>query len=113
MHLRKGDTVVVLSGRSNEKGGDRGKSGEVTKVLLKDGKAIVSGVNIRTRHQKPSMANPQGGRIQSEYPIDASRLMVVCPACSKPTRVKIVKVENKNVRACRRCNEHLPEKKES
>jgi large subunit ribosomal protein L24 len=112
MHLKKGDTVVVLSGRSQDQGGDRGKTGEVTKVLPKEGKAIVQGVNVRTRHSKPSMTNPQGGRIQSEMPVEASRLMVVCPACSKPTRVKKVQVEGRNTRACRRCNEQLPETKE-
>lgn len=113
MHLKKGDTVVVLSGRSKDQGGDRGKTGEVTKVLPKEGKAIVAGINVRTRHQKPSMANPQGGRVTMEMPVDASRLMVVCPACSKPTRVKKVLVEGKNARACRRCNEQIPDKKEA
>ncbi len=112
MHLKKGDTVVVLSGRSKDQGGDRGKTGEVTKVLPKEGKAIVQGINVRTRHTKPSMANPQGGRIQSEMPVDTSKLMVVCPACSKPTRIKKVQVEGKNARACKRCNEQIPDKKE-
>ena len=103
MHLKKGDTVMVLSGREQ----DRGKTGEVERVLVKEGKAIVSGVNIKVRHSKPSMANPQGGRIERPAPLAVSKLMVVCPACNKPTRIKHVRVEDHNVRACKKCGEQI------
>ena len=112
MHLKKGDTVVVLSGRSESDGGNRGKTGEVTKVLPREGKAIVSGINVKTRHMKPSMANPQGGRIEREAPLPTSKLMVVCPACSKPTRIKHVQVEDHNVRACKKCGEQIEKVKD-
>ena len=103
MHLKKGDTVMVLSGREQ----DRGKTGEVERVLIKEGKAIVSGINVKTRHTKPSMANPQGGRIERSAPLPASKLMVVCPACSKPTRIKHAVVEGRNVRACKKCGQQI------
>lgn len=111
MHFKKGDSVLLLSGRSQSQGGDRGKVGVVTKVLLKEGKATVTGINIRTRHTKPSMANPQGGRIERELPVAANRLMMVCPACNKPTRPKRILFEGHNVRACRRCAEQIPDPK--
>lgn len=106
MHLKKGDTVVVLSGREE----DRGKTGEVTRVLPKEGKAIVAGINIRVRHLKPSMTNPQGGRIEREASLPVSKLMVVCPSCEKPSRLKHVLVEDKQVRACKRCGQQILDK---
>ncbi len=103
MHLKKGDTVMVLSGKEQ----DRGKTGEVERVLIKEGKAIVTGINVKVRHTKPSMANPQGGRIERSAPLAASKLMVVCPACQKPTRIKHVMVEGRSVRACKKCGEQI------
>lgn len=81
--IKKGDTVMVISGK------DKGKTGEVSMVLPKENAAVVKGINVVTRHVKPSMANPQGGRIQQEKPIDMSKLMPVDPATGKPTRVGV------------------------
>lgn len=81
--IKKGDTVMVISGK------DKGKTGEVSMVLPKDNAAVVKGLNVVTRHLKPSMANPQGGRIQLEKPIDMSKLMPVDPSSGKPTRVGV------------------------
>lgn len=81
--IKKGDTVMVISGK------DKGKTGEVSLVLPKDNAAVVKGLNVVTRHLKPSMANPQGGRIQLEKPIDMSKLMPVDPSNGKPTRVAV------------------------
>ncbi|MBI6547137.1 MAG: 50S ribosomal protein L24 [Cyanobacteria bacterium NC_groundwater_1444_Ag_S-0.65um_54_12] len=106
MHLKKGDTVVVISGRKE----DRGKTGEVTRTFPKEGKAIVAGINNKVRHTKPSMANPQGGRIEREAPLPVAKLMVVCQACNKPSRLKAMFVDNKKFRACKRCGEQIPEK---
>lgn len=101
-HVKKGDTVVVLSGK------DRGKSGEVLRVMPKDSEAIVKGINVITRHLKPSMNNPQGGRIQKEAPIDTSKLMVQCPSCQKPTRLAHIRtMEGRGVRVCKKCQEQL------
>lgn len=101
-HLKKGDTVMVIAGK------DKGKTGEVTEVLPADHLAKVAGVNVITRHMKPSMANPQGGKVQLEKPLPTSKLMVVCPACTKPSRFKIVTLaDGQRLRACKRCNEQL------
>ena len=78
--LRKGDRVVVLTGR------DRGKEGEITQVMPKEGRAVVSGVNMAIRHTRQS-AKSQGGRIPMELPIDLSNLALVDPKEGGPTRV--------------------------
>lgn len=80
--IKKGDTVVILSGK------DKGKTGEVTKSLPKDGKVVVAGVNIITRHKKPSQTNPQGGLERSEAPLYASKVAIADPKTGKPTRVR-------------------------
>jgi len=90
--IKKGDTVVVLSGR------DKGKTGEVTRAMPKDGKLIVQGVNIATRHKKPSQANPQGGLEKLEAPMHASKVALADPATGKPTRVRFEVRDGKKVR---------------
>jgi large subunit ribosomal protein L24 len=79
-HIRKGDTVMVLSGN------DRGASGEVLRILPKHDRVVVQGVNIRAKHLKPTQSNPQGGIVRREMPIHISN---VSPAVDgKPTRVR-------------------------
>ena len=78
--IKKGDRVVVLSGK------DKGKTGDVTKAFPKDGKVIVSGVNVATRHRKPTQANPQGGLERREAPMHISKVAHVVDG--KPTRVR-------------------------
>jgi large subunit ribosomal protein L24 len=79
-HIRKGDMVRVIAGN------DRGATGEVLRLILDEDRVVVQGVNIRTRHLKPSAANPQGGRVRREMPIHMSNVMPV--ADGKPTRVR-------------------------
>ena len=86
--IKKGDTVVVISGSQ------KGTTGEVLRVNAKDNTAIVQGVNVQTKHNKPSMANPQGGIIKKEAPVDMSKLQPVDPKTSKGTRVKIKTLDN-------------------
>lgn len=100
--IKKGDTVMVVAGK------DKGKTGEVTRVTPDDNTAVVAGVNVVTRHTRPSMANPQGGRIQKEAPIDMSKLMPVDPASGKPTRVGVaVLKDGKRVRVAKASGEQL------
>ena len=79
--IRKGDTVVVITGS------DKGKRGEVLSVLPKDGRAVVQGVNIAKKHTKPSATNQQGGIVSQEATIHLSNLALVDPQTNKPTRV--------------------------
>ncbi|MDU8946287.1 50S ribosomal protein L24 [Ovoidimarina sediminis] len=88
--LKKGDKVVVLAGR------DKGKEGEITQVMPKDGKAIVDGINIAIRHTRQTQAS-QGGRIPKAMPIDLSNLALV-DSNGKPTRVGFRMEEGKKVR---------------
>lgn len=81
MKIHKGDTVVVLRGR------DEGVRGKVIAVQPSTGRVLVEGVNKVYKHVRPSQRNPQGGRLHKEMPIDASKLMVICPKTGKPTRV--------------------------
>ncbi|MCI6161729.1 MAG: 50S ribosomal protein L24 [Prevotella sp.] len=90
LHIRKNDTVYVLSGE------DKGKTGKVLKVLVAKERAIVEGVNIVSKSAKPSAKNPQGGIIKQEAPIHISNLSLIDPKSGKPTRIS-VKKDGKNV----------------
>jgi large subunit ribosomal protein L24 len=81
LHIRKGDTVKVLAGD------DKGKTGRVLRVLPEQRKAIVEGINMITKHEKPSAGKPEGGIKRTEAPVHISNLMLIDPASGKPTRV--------------------------
>lgn len=100
--IRKGDTVEIISGKLEEKG----KRGEVIKVLPEKKRVVVQGVNIHTKHQKQVQTqgrtvNP--GRLKFEAPMDISNVMVVCPKCNKATRVGIQHNEDGTHRVCKHC----------
>ena len=97
--IRKGDTVVVLSGR------DKGKTGDVLRAMPKDGKVVVSGVNIITRHRKASQANPQGGLERTEAPLHVSKVAIEDPKDGKPSRVRFEIRDGKKVRVATRSGE--------
>ena len=80
--IKKGDSVVVLSGK------DKGRTGTVQAVMPKDGKVIVEGVNVAARHRKPTQANPQGGIDRREAPMHISKVALADPKDGKPTRVR-------------------------
>jgi large subunit ribosomal protein L24 len=98
--IRKGDTVVVLSGK------DKGKTGEVTMSMPKDGKVIVSGVNVATRHRKPSQANPQGGIDRSPAPMAISKV-AIAGKDGKPTRVRFEEKDGRKVRVAVKTGETI------
>lgn len=89
--IKKGDQVIVLSGK------DKGKTGEVTRAMPKDGKVIVAGVNIAVRHTKPSQGDPQGGLKRAEAPLHASKVAHVTKD-GKATRVRFEERDGKKVR---------------
>ncbi len=90
--IKKGDNVVILAGK------DKGKTGEVSKVMPKDGKVIVAGMNIATRHRKPSQENPQGGIDKIEAAMDISNVAIADPKDGKATRVRFEEKDGKKVR---------------
>ncbi|MDK1027890.1 MAG: 50S ribosomal protein L24 [Anaerolineae bacterium] len=101
--IRKGDTVEVISGRLE----DKGKQGEVIHVLPDEGRVVVQGINMRTKHQRQvqtragKQINP--GRIQFEGKLHISNVMLVCPKCGEPTRVKVMRDEEGAHRVCKNC----------
>jgi large subunit ribosomal protein L24 len=97
--IKKGDKVVVLSGK------DKGRTGEVAKVMPKEGKVIVSGVNVATRHKKPSQLNPQGGLERKEAPLHVSKVAIADPKTGKPTRVRFEIRGDKKVRVAAKSGE--------
>jgi large subunit ribosomal protein L24 len=90
--IKKGDSVVVLSGK------DKGRTGTVIKVLPKEGKVIVEGVNIVARHRKPSQQNPQGGIERFPAPMHMCKVALADPKTGKPTRVRFAIKDGKKVR---------------
>ena len=101
--IRKGDTVVVISGK------DAGKTGKVARVLPEVDRVVVEGVNLVKRHQKPTARNPSGGIIEREQAIHASKVMPVDPKTGKGTRVRFKTLESgKKIRIAVKSGEELP-----
>ncbi len=101
MNVKKGDTVVVLSGK------DKGKKGKVLGTVPSENKVVVEGINMVTCHIKPRKQGEEGGIVNREAALYASKVQVVCPKCSKGTRVAH-KIENgKKTRVCKHCGAEL------
>nr|WP_251231656.1 50S ribosomal protein L24 [Adlercreutzia aquisgranensis] len=102
MKIKKGDTVVVLTGK------DKGKQGEVKKSIPKAQRVVVEKVNMVKKAMRPTQANPQGGISSIEAPLHVSNVMLVCPECKQPTRVsKRVNEAGKKVRVCKKCGKDI------
>ena len=100
IHVKRGDTVVVISGK------DKGKKGEVLRVIPKKNRVVVKGIGMITKHVKPNAANRQGGIIHQEGAIHASNVMLYCTKCNKSTRIAHKLLEDgSKVRVCKHCNE--------
>jgi large subunit ribosomal protein L24 len=103
LKIKKGDTVRVLTGK------DRGKDGNVTRVLPSAGKVIVDGVNVAKKHQKATRATMQGGIIDKDMPIPVANVAILCPACGKATRVGYkIDGDGTKVRVCKKCGGEMP-----
>ncbi len=107
MGIKTGDTVIVISGV------DKGKRGRVIKAMPREGKVVVEGVNLRWKHQRFQRTRTlqvQSGRIQIPMPIPRSKVMLVCPHCDRPTRIrKVFTADGRKVRACKKCSELIDE----
>ena len=100
--IRKGDLVEIISGPED----DKGKRGDVIKVLPDEARVVVQGVNMRTKHQRQVQSqgrtvNP--GKVRFEAPVSVSNVMVVCKKCNKPTRVELTREGGKTKRVCKEC----------
>ena len=101
LHIKKDDTVIVLTGS------DKGKTGKVLKVLVKEERAVVEGINIVSKSAKPSAKYPQGGIVKQEAPIHISNLSLIDPKSGKPTRVAIKREGKKVVRIAKKSGEEI------
>jgi large subunit ribosomal protein L24 len=110
MHVKKNDTVVVISGK------DKGKKGKIIAAFPKTGRVSVEGVNQATKHQKARNQSQPGGIVQKTMPIDASNVMLVCPKCNKATRVNhkvnvstndAGKKVREMIRVCKKCGAEI------
>ena len=101
LHVKKGDTVVVLSGK------DKGKQGKVLEVQPKSGKVVVENINVVSRHTKPRKQGDQGGILKKEAPLYACKVQKVCPKCNKPTRIGHKVEGDKKVRICKKCGAEI------
>tara|TARA_A100001391_G_scaffold142748_3_gene100536 strand:+ start:1171 stop:1491 length:321 start_codon:yes stop_codon:yes gene_type:complete len=99
--IKKGDQVVVLAGK------DKGQTGTVAKVIPGEGKVVVDGINVMTRHRKPSQANPQGGIDRVAAPMAISNVAVADPKDGKPTRVRFEEKDGKKVRVAVKSGETI------
>ncbi len=97
MEIRKGDNVLVLTGK------DKGKTGTVISASPKSGKVVVMGVNVQKKHLKARSATMQGGIVDQNGPIDVSNVMIVCDKCKKATRIAHKEEAGKSVRVCKKC----------
>ena len=106
--IKKGDKVEITTGRAE----DKGKRGEIIKVLPDERRVVVQGVNLRTKHQRQVQSqgrtvNP--GKVRFESSIDISNVMLVCPKCNKTTRVGLVREGDQVQRVCKKCDALIDE----
>ncbi len=102
IRIKKGDTVLVTSGK------EKGKRGKILHVSPSSNKAIVEAVNMASHHERPSRVNPQGGVLQKEAPLHVSNLMLVCPKCGRATRVGVTIFDDgTKARVCKKCSETI------
>ena len=106
MKVKKNDTVYVTTGK------DAGKTGKVLSAFPTENRIKVDGVNVQKRHKKARSAQEAGGIVEQVGAIDASNVLVVCPACNKGVRVRYNVVDGKKVRVCAKCGATLDAKKE-
>ena len=108
LHVRKGDTVLILAGKDN------GKRGRILETLPRNERVIVEDANLIIRHQKPRSLQPtarqQAGRVEKPAPLHVSNVQLVCPNCNQPTRAVRRELEGHSARACKACGELLDKK---
>lgn len=104
MKIRRGDEVLVLTGR------DRGETGKVRRAFPRENRVLVEGVNMVKRHMKPRGRTSQAGIITREAPIHVSNVMLICPKCQQPTRISFRLLEDgSKARVCKKCQEVIEE----
>lgn len=101
MKIKKGDKIKVVTGK------DKGREGKVERVYEKANRLLIEGINLYKRHVKKNEKMPQGGVIDVPRPIEAAKVMLICPKCAKLTRVGYKIEKNKKIRVCKKCDNKL------
>lgn len=101
MKVKTGDKVQVIAGK------DKGKEGVILRAMPKEGRVVVEKCNMVKKAMRPTQANPQGGIMTMEAPLNVSNVMLVCPNCGKPIRVSIDRTSGKRVRVCKKCGKPI------
>jgi len=101
MKFKKGDMVLVKTGK------DKGRKGKIEKILVKENRVLVPGINMFKRHVKKRDDKNPGGIIDFSRPLSLGNISLVCPKCSQPTRIGYLVVKNEKVRICRKCEQEL------
>lgn len=101
MKLKKGDEIIVISGK------DRGKTGKIEKVYPEKNKISVGGVNVLKKHTRPRGKVKQAGIIEFAAPMATAKVMLICPKCNRPTRIGKKQAQNARERICRKCKEAI------
>ncbi|MDP3901125.1 MAG: 50S ribosomal protein L24 [bacterium] len=101
MKIRKGDNVLVISGK------DRGRKGKVERILRVEGRVLVEGINVKTRHARGKRQGEKGQIIQVIAPLQVSNLKLVCPHCGKATRVAVKGEGKSKIRVCKMCQKAI------
>ena len=97
MKIKKGDQVKIISGN------DKGKQGKVLKVFSSENKILVEGINLKKKHVRPKQQGKKGELVKMAFPLQVSRVMLVCDKCGKPTRIGYKLEQNKKYRVCKKC----------
>ncbi len=101
MKIRKGDTVLIISGK------DKGRVAKILRSLPKKGKILVDGINLKNKHIKPKKQGEKGQVIGVPAPLDASDVKIICPKCNKAVRVGYKIQDAKKVRICKKCKQEI------
>jgi large subunit ribosomal protein L24 len=101
MKIKKGDTVLIISGK------DRGRKGKVLKTFPKEGRLIVEGINLRKKHVRPKRAEEKGQIVELPAPLHISNVKLICSKCGKATRIGYKIVEKKKFRICKKCGQEI------
>jgi len=101
MKIKKGDTVLVISGKN------KGKKGKILRAFPKEKKILIDGINLMKKHQKPKKTGEKGQIIQKPAPIDVSNVKMICSKCNKAVRLGYKIVNDKKYRICKKCNKQI------
>lgn len=97
MNIKTGDNIIMLSGK------DRGKTGRILRFFPEEDKAVVEGLNLVKKHQRPKKQGQKGEVISAPRPVDISKIMLICQRCKKPSRMGVKREDRKIIRICKKC----------